>query len=356
MSEKLNIGLLYGGRSVEHQISVLSAKNVYENIDKNKFIVTIIGIDRLGKWYLMNSIDSDFNQGSPLRLSLDASSPKFIDSKKNTYEIDVAFPVLHGTDGEDGSIQGLLKAMNIPFAGSGVLGSSISMDKLIAKQLLFQAGIPVSKYISFTIEERNTIDYNNVVEKIGLPFMVKPANLGSSVGINKVTNENEYVSALNHTFQFDTTVLLEEFIVGRELECAILGNSHAKASNPGEIIISDNYDFYTYEAKYEDKNAVDIQIPAKIDDDIAEQMKKLCIKSYKTLKCEDFARVDLFLTATGKIFINEINTIPGFTNISMFPTLWEQHGIKYKSLISKIINLALDRDKKTKEINRSYIS
>lgn len=356
MSEKLNVGILYGGRSVEHQISVLSAKNVFENIDKNEFNVIVIGIDKSGIWHLMNSIDSDFSQRNPLQLLLNAASPKFIDSNGNTYEIDVAFPVLHGTDGEDGSIQGLLKAMDIPFAGSGVLGSSVSMDKLITKQLLFQAGIPVSKYVSFTIEEQNQIDFHEVVEKIGLPFMVKPANLGSSVGINKVKNEEEFIPALEHTFQFDTTVLLEEFINGRELECAILGNSHAKVSNPGEIIISDNYDFYSYEAKYEDKNAVEIQIPAKIDNGITERIKTLCIQSYKILKCEDFARVDLFLTSNGEIFINEINTIPGFTNISMFPSLWKQHGINYMSLISKIIHLALERDKITKQINRSYIS
>jgi len=354
MNKKLNICILYGGRSVEHQISVLSAINVFENINKDEFNVTIIGIDKKGKWYAMNSVDSDFSQGSPLQLSLDASSPKFIDSNGKTYLIDVAFPVLHGTDGEDGSIQGLLKAMNIPFAGSGVLGSSVAMDKLIAKQLLSKAGIPVSKYVTYTTKEQNEINFEVVVNKIGLPFMVKPAHLGSSVGMSKVKNKDEFEAALSDAFRFDSTILIEEFITGRELECAILGNSESKASHPGEIIINGDYEFYTYEAKYEDENAVKIQIPAKVNEKMAERIKSLCIQSFKTLKCEDFARVDLFLTPNGAIYINEINTIPGFTNVSMFPILWKQHGITYVDLISKIIHLALEKDNLTSQINRSY--
>ena len=354
MANKLSVGILYGGRSVEHQISVRSAKNVFQYIDKDKYSIQLIGIDKSGKWHLMNTVSDDFNSGKPLQLLLDASSPKFVDDSGFTFAIDIAFPILHGTDGEDGSIQGLLKAMNIPFAGSGVLGSSVSMDKLVSKELLFQAGIPVANYVAFTNEERTQIDFNKVANKVGLPFMVKAANLGSSVGINKVNTKEEFNAALDDSFKYDTTVLIEEFIKGRELECAILGNADAKASFPGEIVISKNYEFYTYEAKYEDENAVVLQIPAKLNHKIAEEVRNLCVKSFKTLKCDDFARVDVFLTEEGNIYINEINTIPGFTDVSMFPTLWKQHGISYPDLITQIIELALERNRLTKQINRSF--
>jgi len=354
MANKLNVGILYGGRSVEHQISVRSAKNVFQYIDKDKYSIHLIGIDKAGKWHLMNDVTSDFNSGNPLQLSLDASSPTFVDNSGYTFTMDIAFPILHGTDGEDGSIQGLLKAMDIPFAGSGVLGSSVSMDKLVSKELLFQAGIPVANYVAFTNEERHQIDFDKLVKKVGLPFMVKAANLGSSVGINKVNTKVEFNAALDDSFNYDTTVLIEEYIKGRELECAILGNTDTKASFPGEIVISKDYEFYTYEAKYEDENAVVLQIPAKLNHTIAEEVKELCVKSFKTLKCDDFARVDVFLTEEGKIYINEINTIPGFTDVSMFPTLWKQHGISYPDLITQIIELALERNRLTKQINRSF--
>jgi len=268
--------------------------------------------------------------------------------------VDVVFPVLHGTDGEDGSIQGLLKVVNIPFAGSGVLGSSVAMDKLISKQLLFQAGIPVNKFVSFQKSERAYIVFEDVKDKLGLPFMVKPVNLGSSVGITKVNNKKDFDQAVSTGFKFDHTLLIEEFISGRELECAVLGNENAKASLPGEIIISDQYEFYSYEAKYEDESAVKIQIPAEIDTETATKIKSLCVQSYQALQCDDFARVDLFLTDNEEIYINEINTIPGFTDISMFPSLWAQHGISYPDLISQIIQLALSRHQDTISTERSF--
>lgn len=356
MGKKLRVGILYGGRSVEHQISVRSAKNVTHYINKDEFDIAIIGIDRLGKWHAMDNVDEDFSKGSPLQLHLDASTPHFVDSTGRNFSVDVVFPVLHGTDGEDGSIQGLLKAMNIPFAGSGVLGSSVAMDKLITKELLFQAGIPVSKYVAFKSSERTLHNFDSVVARVGLPFMVKPANLGSSVGVTKVNDKSQYDEAIATTFLYDDLILIEEYILGRELECAILGNADAKASHPGEIIISDQYEFYTYEAKYEDENAVELVIPANLNSKIIEEIKSLCVKSYHALKCEDFARVDLFLTREDKVYINEINTIPGFTDISMFPALWAQHDISYPELITKIIYLALERDKNTKRINRSFSS
>ena len=356
MSTKTVVGIIFGGRSVEHQISIRSALNVYQYIDNNKYDIELIGIDKTGKWHHMPEVDGDFSKGQPINLILDPVNPRFTNSQGSEFSIDIAFPVLHGTDGEDGSIQGLLTAMNIPFAGSGVLGSAMAMDKLVSKLLLKEANIPVSKFIAFNYSERDDYSYSNVSAKIGVPFMVKPVNLGSSVGVNKVKNEADYYKALEETFKYDQEVLLEEYIQGRELECAILGNANVRGSHPGEIVINEGYEFYTYEAKYEDENAVDLQIPASVDDTIAEQIKELCIKSYKALKCSDFARVDLFLTPHNEIYINEINTIPGFTNVSMFPSLWGQHGIEYSQLLTEIIDMAVERYQKKQSVERSYQS
>jgi len=355
MSSKTTVAILYGGRSVEHEISIKSAINVAKHIDKSKFDTLIIGIDKSGRWFLMNEVSGSFESGAPLSLSLDASSPKLINQQSGeSMTMDVVFPVLHGTDGEDGSIQGLLKALNIPFAGSGVLGSSVAMDKLISKQLLFQAGIPVSKFDYCHISEVDQLDFDSVKEKVGLPLMVKPVNLGSSVGVTKVNSEADFDQAVQFGFKYDHTLLFEEYISGRELECAVLGNKDAKASLPGEIIVSDRYEFYSYEAKYEDDTAVTIKIPAEIDPDIIKTMQALCVQSYQTLQCNDFARIDLFLADNGQVYINEINTIPGFTDISMFPSLWAQHGIDYPSLITKIIGLALERNKSGSGVERSF--
>jgi D-alanine-D-alanine ligase len=355
MTNKTSVAILFGGRSVEHEISILSAVNVNQYIDTSRFDVVLIGIDKSGKWHLMSEVNANFKEGEALSISLDASNPCFINQTTNAaIKIDVIFPALHGTDGEDGSIQGLLKTMTIPFAGSGVLGSSVAMDKLVSKYLLFQAGIPVSKFHSAHKSQKDQIDFTEVKNKVGLPMMVKPVNLGSSVGVAKVNNAADFEAAINTGFTYDHTLLFEEYISGRELECAVLGNNEAKASVPGEVIISDRYEFYSYEAKYEDESAVTIQIPAEIDDEIVKTIQSLCVLAYHTLNCDDFARIDLFLTEDNQVYINEINTIPGFTNVSMFPALWAQHGINYRDLISKIIDLALARNESVASIERSF--
>lgn len=355
MTQKTTVAILFGGRSVEHEISILSAINVYQYIDNTTYDALLIGIDKSGKWYLMNEVSADFTNGIPLSISLDASNPAFVNQiSLESIHVDIIFPVLHGTDGEDGSIQGLFKAMNIPFAGSGVLGSSVAMDKLVSKHLLYQAGIPVSKFDAIHKSQADSLDFESIQKKLGLPLMVKPVNLGSSVGITKVNNAADFDQAVATGFKYDHTLLFEEYISGRELECAVLGNKDAKASHPGEIIISDQYEFYSYEAKYEDESAVKIQIPAGIDTEIAQKIQSLCVQAYHALSCDDFARVDLFLTDDGHVYINEINTIPGFTNVSMFPSLWAQHGINYPDLIGQIIDLALDRHKDAVDMERSF--
>lgn len=355
MNKKLRVAILFGGKSVEHQISINSAKNVYEYLDKEKYEPVLIGISQQGKWFLKTAINEDFETADELHLILDAEKGGFYHFKSGTIIPDLIFPVLHGTDGEDGSIQGLLKVIDIPFVGTGVLGSAISMSKLYSKRLLQAAGIPVSQYFSFEHHEQNKINYTEIAEKLGVPFMAKAANLGSSIGVHKVKSEQDFGHAVADVFNFDSTIILEQFIQGRELECAVIGNEDPQASLPGEIIVSGSHDFYTYEAKYLDPEAAKLKIPAEdLSDETIEKIRLLSIKSYKTLKCEDFARVDLFLQENGDIVINEINTIPGFTNSSMFPMMWKERGISFTDLITRLINMTIKRSERSKEISSQF--
>lgn len=357
MSKKKKVAILFGGRSVEHGVSVNSARNIFEHIDKDRFEPLPIGITKGGQWFLTNGVTKDIGQGKALGLILDAQSPGFIVvSGGDRLKADVIFPVLHGTDGEDGSIQGLIKAIDIPMVGTGVLGSSISMNKIVAKRLLKDAGLPVTNFVSFHYTEKEKINYKAIKELLGTPFMVKSASLGSSVGVNKVTNESAFEKAVEESFRYDESILMEEFITGREIECAILGNNPAEASYPGEIVINSKYDFYTFDAKYVDPEAVRIDVPAKLEPKTAEKVRDICLKAYKALCCEDFARVDLFLTEEGKIYINEINTIPGFTNSSMFPMMWNERGVGFTELISRLLDLAQERYDWSKRIEREFNS
>jgi len=348
--------ILYGGRSVEHAVSVNSARNIFQFIDRKKYNPVAIGISESGGWYHTAEVTAEIKKKrEPLRLSLNAAKPIF-ETQKKKIVADIIFPVLHGTDGEDGSIQGLIKAMNLPMVGTGVLGSAMSMSKLVAKKILKDAGIPVSDYISFFFQEKKTIAFNALEKKLGLPFMVKSANLGSSVGVSKVKSEKDFTKALNEAFRYDDCILVEKFIEGREIECAVLGNNPPRASRPGEIIVSKEYEFYTYDAKYVDSQAVQIKVPAKLEKATEKRIQELSVQAYRALQCEDFARVDLFVTNDGQIYVNEINTIPGFTNFSMFPMMWKERGISFPNLISRLIELAEKRFEKSLRINRGYLS
>ena len=357
MSKKKKVAILFGGRSVEHGVSVNSARNIYDHINKTRFEPLPIGITKSGQWYLTTGVTKDIGQGKALGLILDAQSPGFIlVSSGDRIKADIIFPVLHGTDGEDGSIQGLIKAMDIPMVGTGVLGSSVSMNKIIAKRLLKDAGLPITNFVSFHHTEKEKIDYKTTKKILGMPFMVKSASLGSSVGVNKVKNETDFNKAVDDSFRYDDSILMEEFVKGREIECAILGNNPPEASYPGEIVINSKYDFYTFDAKYVDPEAVQINVPAKLEAKVAEKVRDICLKAFKTLRCEDFARVDLFLTEQGKIYINEINTIPGFTNSSMFPMMWNERGTGFAELISRLLDLAFERYDRGKRIEREFNS
>lgn len=362
---KINVALLFGGKSTEHEVSLQSAKNIINAIDKEKYELTLIGIDKKGQWYLCDQEDFLLNEDNPKEImmkhkgigvafQMGKSSEQLIcfADKIVTKNIDVVFPILHGTCGEDGTVQGLLKLANIPFVGPNLLGSGIGMDKDVTKRLLRDAGIPVAKSLTYRQWEQQAIDVETVVEQLGLPIFVKPANLGSSVGISKVKNKEEFLPAIKEAFSFDDKILIEECIEGQEIECAVLGNEVPRASKIGAII--PQQEFYSYTAKYIDEKGATIQIPADIPREIVTLVQDLAIKAFQVLCCEGMARVDFFLTKEHKVLINEINTIPGFTKISMYPKLWEISGITYKELIDQLIQLALDRNKKEEQIQNIY--
>lgn len=352
---KIKVGIIYGGRSVEHDVSILSAKNIVGNIDVEKFDITLIGIDKSGKWFLTNSIDQNISDGRPIHVLLDTTNPEF-KTVDNSFNLDVVFPILHGTDGEDGAIQGLLQTLGLPYVGSDVLGSAVAMDKLISKQILEALNIPVARYLSFNDTERNMIAYADVTRQLGDSIIVKPVNLGSSVGVTKVNSESEFSDALDIAFQYDHAILIEEFISGREVECAVLGNEEPIVSMAGEIKLSDKYDFYSFTAKYEDPDSAEIKIPAAMDDSVHSIIKDLSLRAYKALSCSDLSRVDLFVTKDNDVYVNEVNTLPGFTNISMYPSLLKHEGVAYQDLITRLIQMAIDRNASDDRITTNYDS
>jgi len=357
MSSKTSVGILCGGKSSEHRISLISAQNVINSIDKERFTPFIIGIDPDGQWYYYPDGLQLKNADNPSYVELIPSEHKVLFSQnaqeRVLYEmktfskvasLDVLFPVLHGTYGEDGSIQGLAKIADIPCVGCGILGSAVGMDKDVMKKILRDARISVAE--SFTIRSYNQKDYSYemVSDKIGETLYIKPANLGSSIGVSCVTNKEEYDKAVELALSYDDKVLVEQKINGREIECAVLGNDNPKCSTIGEIIPQN--DFYTFENKYVNSDGALLSIPAEIPESIIAEARDLSRKAYLALDCKGLTRVDMFFTDEGQLIINEVNTIPGFTKISMYPKLWEHGGISQKELISQLIDLAIEQYKK----------
>lgn len=353
-NKKLRIGLIFGGKSAEHEVSLQSAKNIIEAIDKSKYEISLIGIDKEGKWHLNDSSHFLLNAEDPKLIALNKTNKKIavlpgeyenqllnVKSTEALDQLDVIFPILHGTLGEDGSIQGMLRMANIPFVGSDVLGSSISMDKDIAKRLLRDSGLKVANSITYNRSLKDKIDFNNIKEELGLPLFIKPANQGSSVGVSMVKTKEEFINGIELAFQYDHKILVEEAINGREIECSVLGNENPIASIPGEILPTG--DFYSYDAKYIDETGAVLEIPAKVSDRVTKKIKDTALKAYIALNCEGMARVDVFLQNNGNIIVNEVNTLPGFTKISMYPKLWELSGISYSQLIDNLIELAIEK-------------
>lgn len=354
MEKKINCAIIFGGRSAEHEISMLSANSVLHALDTERFLPTLIYIEPEGSWHLWEGTTIANNLaecqvrpgqhcGHPIALlykGKNQSNLFDLEEKKFLPEIDVAFPVLHGPFGEDGTVQGMLKLLGIPFVGAGILGSAVGMDKDATKRLLLQAGIQVARFKTIHASEK-TPSFQSITDNLGMPLFVKPANLGSSVGVHQVTSADDYQSAINDAFLYDNKLIIEEKIIGREIECSVLGNDQPIASVPGEIIA--HHDFYSYEAKYVDEKGASLIIPAQISQKLQLKIQTTAIAAYQALYCEGMARADFFLTENNTLYVNELNTIPGFTSISMYSKLWAETGIPYSDLVNRLLKLAIDR-------------
>jgi D-alanine-D-alanine ligase len=363
-SSKLRVGIVFGGQSVEHEISILSARNVLAALDKSKYEPVLIGIDKSGRWLtqdpeklLASAQDPrlvSVAPGMPIQLAAPLTA-RSMSALTNTSPVDVLFPVLHGTFGEDGSIQGLFEVAGIPYVGAGVLGSAIGMDKDVMKRLLRDAGIPCA---AFQTLRRSHFDADpqqacSQLTSLGFPLFIKPVSSGSSVGIHKINGADALEDAVRHAFQFDSKVIAEEAIEAREIELAVLGGKPPTVTIAGEIIVQHRDGFYSYDAKYIDKDAARIEIPARIAPPQQTRAQALALRAFEVLECEGMARVDLFLQADGKLLVNEINTIPGFTDISMYPKLWAASGVSATELITRLIELALSRGERRARIRHS---
>lgn len=343
----IRVGLLFGGQSAEHEISVQSARNILTALTAGGYEVIPIGLNRQGQWWLadpewLQQADSQrlpsFEQGlAPVGVLPGQGFLVLRGPQWEPLPVEVVFPVLHGPWGEDGTVQGLLTLAGLPFVGAGVLGSALGMDKEVMKRLLTQAGLAVAPYRCYRRGE--TVEPTAVVAELGLPLFVKPANMGSSVGITKVHRAEELLPAVETAWKYDAKVLVEQGIVGREIECAILDGSPPQASLPGEII--PRHEFYSYAAKYLDEQGAILQAPADLTPEQVAQVQQLSVRVFQVLEGRGLARVDWFLTPDGRWMVNEINTIPGFTRISMYPRLWELSGIPYPELVSRLVQQAL---------------
>ena len=360
MDKKIRVVVLFGGQTSEHEVSRISAKSVLENMDPNRYDINMIGITKDGEWLRYNGDIKYLASGEwegiaranlisePIRAvgyaatCMDLIAARGQDGRTET--VDVVFPVLHGPNGEDGSVQGLLQLAGVPYVGCDILSSAACMDKEFTKLVLNNAGIPQAGYIKVLrdeIEGSIQVIKSMVDERIGWPCFVKPANAGSSVGVSKVREPENLLKALRQAAKYDNKILIEKFIDGRELECAVLGNQHPMASVVGEIKPSN--EFYDYNAKYLDGKS-DTIIPADIEPQVSEQIRNYAVKAFKALGCSGLSRVDFFLEkGTNKVILNEINTMPGFTEISMYSKLWAASGIPYPELIDRLIQLAFEK-------------
>lgn len=343
---KLKLAIVFGGKSTEHEISLLSTRSILKEINKDKYDISLINIDINGDWFLKDNLDSESKTPITLLPGKEGATILATKTGKVLRDIDVIFPVLHGVFGEDGTIQGYFKMMNVAFVGCGVMASSACMDKDMTKRVLRDANIGITPYALATAEQKPS--FKELEKHLGTPLFIKPANLGSSVGVFKVSNAQEYAQKLEEALTYDSKILIEKTIEGKEVECAVLGNDKPKASLPGEVIMTT--DFYDFESKYVDKDASSTQVPADITDEQIETVRETAVKAYKAMGCEGLSRVDFFITSDGEVLINEINTIPGFTNISMYPKMWEATGIPYSELIDILIELAIERYQKEQQL------
>ena len=352
---KTRVIILFGGRSAEHEVSLLSARNVLHALDRERFEPVLVGIDKLGHWRRESELTLEAAHGDPRLLRLNARAPEV--SIEQGLELavpldapmgsdDVVFPALHGTYGEDGTVQGMLELAGVAYVGAGVLGSAVGMDKDVAKRLLRDAGIPVVDFQVVTAAGFRA-DPRGVTARagaLGYPLFVKPANAGSSVGVSRVRDAGALEAAVRGALAFDRKVLLERGVDAREIECAVLGNDDPRASVPGEIIVAHRDGFYSYDAKYVDPDAAKWKIPADISENTAARVQDLAVATFRALDLAGMARVDFFLDRkTNALYVNEVNTLPGFTAVSMYPKMWEASGLSPRALVTKLIELAIER-------------
>jgi D-alanine-D-alanine ligase len=361
-SKRIRVGIVFGGQSAEHEISILSARNVLAALDLERFEPVLIGIDKDGRWLTQDAPKLLASARDPRLVHIEGGTPTGLPSTFGSTlgaaaapGLDVIFPVLHGTLGEDGAMQGLLEVAGIPYVGAGVLGSAIGMDKDVMKRLLRDAGIPVTAFLTLR-RERFDADPAGACRELaglGLPLFVKPANAGSSVGITKVKDAADIEKAVRHAFEFDAKILGETAVVGREIELAVLGGNPPTVSVAGEIVVAHPDGFYSYDAKYIDEKGVTFELPARLSPAEQQKAQAIALRTFEVLECEGLARVDLFLTSAGEFLVNEINTLPGFTAISMYPKLWALSGIPQKALVTRLIDLALERARRRASLKRS---
>lgn len=361
MSTKTKVAMVFGGKSPEHNISILSCKNIYNAIDKDLYELVLVYIDRKGIWHFcpegMVLTDGDnpktvqFSGAlTPVYFSQNTDEKCLVDVKTAEIlaKIDVFYPVLHGNFGEDGSVQGLAKLANLPCVGCGILGSAVGMDKDIAKRVLRDGGIGIAPFVTLRKGFSDQTSYQQVANQLGNELFIKPATLGSSVGVSFVDNQEDYDIAMKLAFDYDTKVLVESKMKGREIECAVMGNETIEASGIGEVLPKTAW--YTFENKYVDDDGAKIAIPADLTPEQAEKARQVAIETYRLLECRGLTRVDMFLLEDDEVIINEINTLPGFTKISMYPKLWAQAGLAYTQLITKLITLAEEEHKRVNEL------
>jgi D-alanine-D-alanine ligase len=340
------ICILYGGRSGEHEVSCRSAASVSRNLDPKKYRQVLIGIDKAGRWHLQREPRferADYGERLEVLPAPEAVAVipgQGLGSLSGVLEVDVVFPVLHGTFGEDGTVQGLLEMANLPYVGAGVLGSSLAMDKQKTKEIWRQTGLPVVEFV--VVRDTSAESIAAVLERFELPVFVKPVTAGSSVGVSKVQGREALQPAIAEALRYDAKVMVEPAVEGREIECAVLGNEKAQAFAPGEILPA--HEFYSYQAKYVDPEGAELRLPADLSEAVSRQIRELAVAAFQAVECSGMARVDFFLErASARILLNEINTIPGFTNISMYPKMCEASGVPYPELLERLIDLAVER-------------
>ncbi len=365
----MNLGILCGGRSGEHEVSLQSAMGIFAAAERPRFEPMLVAIDKQGVWHVGTVEELLRDSDDPAKIHLSPDSPPVLprpedgrcllvhgETGEKLWEVEVFFPIIHGTDGEDGALQGMLRMMNVPCVGAGVLGSAIGMDKDVMKRLLNHAGLPVARWVTVRGLEEGQRLYPELSQKWGLPLFVKPTALGSSVGVNRVDNPEAFRAALEEALGYDQRVMVEEGVAGREVECSVLGNrlgaARPEASRPGEILPA--HDFYSYQAKYLDPEGAKLIVPAELDAGSEERVRELAVQAFEVLECDGLARVDFFLKEDGTLLVNEINTLPGFTKISMYPKLWEVSGLPYPKLITRLVELGLERHEQARSLKRSY--